>query len=163
MVSEDNKIDYVMILRVRLNPCFGGIWSLRPSWFGVPVCIWAVLILVLVGYGLWAKKVYRRSKKNASVLILVLVGYGLWGNRTTAYEKLARKVLILVLVGYGLWVSGNSLDRWSWEVLILVLVGYGLWVHMFYNSYSKSLNPCFGGIWSLSFWFSYIMDSGCLS
>ncbi len=41
-----------------LNPCFGGIWSLRSTEFFIRTCLY-VLILVLVGYGLWGQILYH--------------------------------------------------------------------------------------------------------
>ena len=52
MVSEYGVTVYTTSKKVSLNPCFGGIWSLRfdcDNWKRFEV---SVLILVLVGYGL---------------------------------------------------------------------------------------------------------------
>ena len=86
-----------------------------------------VLILVLVGYGLWVEEQIRKEEEEEDVLILVLVGYGLWGNAANHCRTKESRVLILVLVGYGLWAKDCGKMRPG----------------------QKSLNPCFGGIWSL--------------
>ena len=62
-------------------------------------------------------------------------------------------VLILVLVEYGLWAKSLSWETTASAVLILVLVEYGLWDYLC-RKYRKTprpcLNPCFSGIWSVS-------------
>ena len=142
----------VKISLTRLNPCFGGIWSLRKlQSANVPQHV-IVLILVLVGYGLWDHAKENIRTWAALVLILVLVGYGLWGI-CAGMGWNSTLVLILVLVGYGLWVPEHRARAYTKMVLILVLVGYGLWgTNTMANTVTtiKSLNPCFGGIWSLS-------------
>jgi len=49
----------------------------------------------------------REIKKE--VLILVLVGYGLWDAVLKQWKLQLELVLILVLVGYGLWAFGEKL------------------------------------------------------
>ena len=111
-----------------LIPCFGRIWSLRQM-VDVPCSVHFEegLILVLVGYGLWGVSHDNHRHCKQDVLILVLVGYGLW-EQSDFYDILNHlNVLILVLVGYGLWASRSAVK----------------------SRLHKSLNPCFGGIWSL--------------
>ena len=66
---------------VSLNPCFNGIWSARrPE--GRDGMRWAVLILVLMEYGLRALQGRLHRHGRQGVLILVLMEYGLRGCAT---------------------------------------------------------------------------------
>ena len=90
--------------------------------------IWgAVLILVLMEYGLW-RRTLRHSFSRLSVLILVLMEYGLW--------PIAAKVIAK---------SSVSLNPCS----------NGIWSLTFFFGSDCSreefcLNPCSNGIWSLT-------------
>ena len=61
-----------------------------------------------------------------AVLILVLMEYGLWHDFVTCEVHL-HGVLILVLMEYGLWHEEIYRERDLGRVLILVLMEYGLW------------------------------------
>ncbi len=54
------------------------------------------------------------------------------------------------------------MTRWE-EVLILVLVEYGLGATEMQSNVDtvKSLNPCFGGIWSRRVNFVYLCEPDC--
>ena len=163
-----------------LNPCFGGIWSLRQQVAAQMSKILHVLILVLVGYGLWDLQHQIQRRPTPLVLILVLVGYGLWvliqwnlqvktlrslnpcfggiwSLSITSQAHLRQKSISLNPCFGGIW-SLRALQLPSdsqWLVWILVLVGYGLWELTQQPPIAmrwKSLNPCFGGIWSLRHW-----------
>ena len=109
-----------------------------------------VLILVLVGYGLWEPS-KMPTARLFGVLILVLVGYGLWvGSHAGSTVRLTG----LNPCFGGIWSLSPSQScqrRQRWNVLILVLVGYGLWdeTNLLTKKTNLCLNPCFGGIWSL--------------
>ena len=61
-------------------------------------------------------------------------------------------VLILVLMEYGLWLIFDTNETTKWVVLILVLMEYGLWPKSYHwlVHWSRCLNPCSNGIWSLT-------------
>ena len=61
-----------------------------------------------------------------AVLILVLMEYGLW-RYVRDVPELFLIVLILVLMEYGLWRTLFLLNGTNNLVLILVLMEYGLW------------------------------------
>ena len=107
-----------------LNPCSNGIWSLTRS--------------------------PSRRRTGSAVLILVLMEYGLWpDNRLHNGAELT--VLILVLMEYGLWHGGDLLTTGDDQVLILVLMEYGLWPgNVSQQTITMGLNPCSNGIWSLT-------------
>ena len=85
-----------------LNPCFSGIWSRRMKKNLACFCSAAVLILVLVEFGLGVAYVDGICNLLNNVLILVLVEFGLGVDKKTAYSYKTRVVLILVLVEFGL-------------------------------------------------------------
>ena len=148
-------------------------------WHSVVVHHWsygeAVLILVLMEYGLWLPS-HGTESVSRCVLILVLMEYGLWHSPAPAQSgevslnpcsngiwSLTRPVvvfllrsiavLILVLMEYGLWLSDKRPDRVGLDVLILVLMEYGLW-HATPAEVASDvyrLNPCSNGIWSLTY------------
>ena len=111
----------------------------------------AVLILVLMEYGLWRKLFTVVRIVSLGVLILVLMEYGLWH-----YSCISCRcnccVLILVLMEYGLWHYSCISCRCNCCVLILVLMEYGLWLkrYLLTQCFTEGLNPCSNGIWSLT-------------
>ena len=134
----------------------------------------AVLILVLMEYGLWPR-VRGHHDSGRLVLILVLMEYGLWlrsyflrnivkmrlnpcsngiWSLTRAPLRLALLcwVLILVLMEYGLWLRLRHCGSNPHWVLILVLMEYGLWHKIEADNRRNKvcLNPCSNGIWSLT-------------
>ena len=139
----------VLWLRIRLNPCSNGIWSLTVvvnhnsdgTWCLNPCSngIWSLTVVRTVGgrrrrglnpcsNGIWSLTGgWFVWSFLACVLILVLMEYGLWHN-LSGYINNVTTVLILVLMEYGLWQDG-------------------VWPHQYP---SGGLNPCSNGIWSLT-------------
>ena len=87
-----------------------------------------------------------------AVLILVLMEYGLWRKLFTVVRIVSLGVLILVLMEYGLWHYSCISCRCNCCVLILVLMEYGLWLkrYLLTQCFTEGLNPCSNGIWSLT-------------
>ena len=148
MVSDGGVRQWRLFLP-RLNPCSNGIWSLTVHSSAArtePSC------LNPCSNGIWSLTTERPSVvSSAAVLILVLMEYGLWrplrGLSMAAWDT----VLILVLMEYGLWPRPDKLRTRCWTVLILVLMEYGLWRRAPVSARAlKRLNPCSNGIWSLT-------------
>ena len=101
-------------------------------------------------YGLWHTAAYQEFSASG-VLILVLMEYGLWLRRIRRADSLRWG---LNPCSNGIW-SLTRADDWKvfpTSVLILVLMEYGLW-HKQRTSLSQpseGLNPCSNGIWSLT-------------
>ena len=150
MLSDGNKKIMIRYKCNSLNPCSGGLCSLTLITTLQRNESNLVLILVLVDYALWLHR-ERVCRLTTQVLILVLVDYALWQQDANPPKGKAR-VLILVLVDYALWRNSKVESRSSQKVLILVLVDYALWLYVLYAKHkiSKSLNPCSGGLCSLT-------------
>ena len=112
----------------RLNPCFNGIWS-RTTHRGEAekLIACAVLILVLMEYGLGPCRCHYLCRHFECVLILVLMEYGLGGLATMWHP--ARLSSSLNPCFNGIW------SRTTKEVRM-------------YEGKYEGLNPCFNGIWS---------------
>ena len=111
----------------------------------------AVLILVLMEYGLW------QARKSTIVFVppgLNPCSNGIWSltPQSTPSTFIGKIVLILVLMEYGLWLiycatiifSSISLNPCSNGIWSLTLIGITKW------KIKICLNPCSNGIWSLT-------------
>ena len=135
----------------RLNPCFNGIWSLRYFEECKNNFYEYVLILVLMEYGLWAAKHYKKQKQIAKSLNPCF--NGIWSLRRCR-RWIEKGTESLNPCFNGIWSlrAGLKPAFIFLYVLILVLMEYGLWVRWPKLRMAErpwSLNPCFNGIWSL--------------
>ena len=138
--------------RFCLNPCFNGICSLTWGNSCLRDCRSGVLILVLMEYALWPDN-GATDVTVKPVLILVLMEYALWRLKGLMAKNIRLIVLILVLMEYALWLwVGYYHQKAAYCVLILVLMEYALWqeIQEELREFECSLNPCFNGIYSLT-------------